>query len=153
MSNKVSYTFIAQDLYTKVTKKVARATAGLQKQFKKFGRVTRRAFSGIRKKVNEAGKDLLKFGKLAIIATAGLTVKLGSDFQAAMADVSAITGAAGKDLQFFSDESLRLAKTSATTQVEVAGAFKAIASAKSSLLKDPKGLSRVTEQILLLKNA
>ncbi len=153
MSNKVSYMFIAQDLYTKVARKVSRATVGLQKQFKKLGNVARKSLAGIRKKVNETGKDLFRFGKIALAATAALTIKFGAGFQDAMADVSAITGAAGKDLQFFSDESLRLAKTSATAQSEVAGAFKAVASAKSELLKDPKGLSRVTEQVLLLKNA
>lgn len=153
MSNKVSYTFIAQDLYTKVAKKVSRATVGLQKQFKKLENVTRKSLTAIRNKVNSTGKDLFRFGKIALAATAALTIKFGAGFQDAMADVSAITGAAGKDLQFFSDESLRLAKSSATAQSEVAGAFKAVASAKSELLKDPKGLSRVTEQVLLLKNA
>ncbi len=153
MSNKVSYTFIAQDLYTKVARKVSRATVGLQKQFKKLENVTRKSLTAIRNKVNSTGKDLLRFGKIALAATAALTIKFGAGFQDAMADVSAITGAAGKDLQFFSDESLRLAKASVTAQSEVATAFKIIASAKSELLKDPKGLSRVTEQVLLLKNA
>jgi TP901 family phage tail tape measure protein len=178
LSNKVSYVFIAQDLYSKVATKVNAVTSKAQQQFKKLEEQTKRnarstgtltnkvgklgrklkagAIAGAKafgSRIKQTGKDLLNFAKIATIATAGLTVKFGKDFQTAMADVSAITGAVGKDLQFFSDESLRLAKSSATAQTEVAGAFKAVASAKSELLKDPKGLSRVVEQVLLLKNA
>jgi len=157
VSNKVSYTFIAQDLYSKVAKKIVRVNALVNKSFKKVSERTTQTLRRVRQQVNKTGRAIAKFSgrSIAVLgaaATFGI-IKFGSDFQAAMADVSAITGATGKDLQFFSDESLRLAKTSITAQSEVAKAFKIIASAKSELLKDPKGLSRVTEQVLLLKNA
>ena len=80
-------------------------------------------------------------------------LQTGADFQTAMADMSSITGATGEDLKFFREETLRMAKASATMAPEVANAFKLVASAKSDLLKDPKGLSKVTEQVLLLKTA
>lgn len=123
---------------------------GLNKKIKKTGKSVN--------KTSDAFDDLKTRAKNAIgavVAAFGVKefIRIGSEFQDALADLSSITGASGKELQFLSDESLRLAKVMAVTQSEVATAFTTIASAKSELLKDPKGLSIVTEQALLLANA
>jgi len=78
---------------------------------------------------------------------------LGTGFEDALADLSAITGSTGKDLEFLKEESLRLGKASKSSSEEVATAFKLVASAKSELLDFPDKLSSVTEEVLLLKNA
>jgi TP901 family phage tail tape measure protein len=154
MANKVTFSFIALDRFTgvgrKVNRSVGRMLGGIRRlklETKQAEAITRRAAGGI-----SAG-----FGKMAAAAGAFFGLRefftAGMRFQDALADLSAITGATGKDLQFLSDESMRLAKESKTAQAEVAGAFKLVASAKSELLKNPKALSEVTRQVLLLKNA
>jgi hypothetical protein len=154
MANKVTFSFIALDRFSGVSRKVNRSVGRmlggirrLKLETKQAEAITRRAAGGI-----AAG-----FGKMAAAAGAFFGLRefftAGMRFQDALADLSAITGATGKDLQFLSDESMHLAKESKTAQAEVAGAFKLVASAKSELLKDPKALSEVTRQVLLLKNA
>lgn len=70
-----------------------------------------------------------------------------------MAELSAITGAVGKDFDKLNAQSLALAKSSVTAQSEVARGIKLVASAKPELLDNLPLLVKTTEQILLLKNA
>jgi TP901 family phage tail tape measure protein len=104
-----------------------------------------------------SSKLLGKFKQLAAgaLVAVGITslVRAGAAVEDSIADLSAITGAGGKDLQFYTKEINNLALAAKTMPAEVGNAFKAVASAKSELLKDPKALSVVTEQVLLLKNA
>ncbi len=48
---------------------------------------------------------------------------------------------------------MRLAKAAKVSAAETVGAFTLVASAKAELMKTPKALSKVTEQVLLLANA
>jgi len=154
MANTVSFVYVLKDKFSRVGRHIGDTTDRLRNKFKGLGDTLKE--SG--RRVNH-GSGLIAGGfKRMIAAAAGFFalknfVDIGAKFQDSLMDLSAITGAAGKDLQFLSDESLRLAKSSRTAQDEVATAFKIVASAKSELLKDPKGLSKVTEQVLLLKNA
>lgn len=178
MANKsfiVQYLIKARDGFSRAAKTSAASTERLKKQV----RETDKAFKDMETRTGKATKGLSRFrrearrsdsalGDLSGRATAGFKrmaaaaagffavqnfFAKGIAFQDALADLSAITGATGKDLEFLKNESLRLAKTSITSADQVATAFKIIASAKSELLEDPKGLSDVTEQVLLLANA
>ncbi len=151
MANKVSYLIQLQDRFSRTAKTISRRMKGIDKDADKAART-------INKKLSGSFKNLGKIAKNALGAVVGAFairefINRGAAFQDAIADLSAITGEAGEQLKFLSDESLRLAKSAAIAQVDVANAFTAIASAKSELLKDPKGLSIVTEQALLLANA
>jgi TP901 family phage tail tape measure protein len=77
----------------------------------------------------------------------------GAEFQDALADLSAITGATGKDLDTLQKTIFTLGKQSATSASEVADGFKLVASAKPELLENLDALAATTEQVLLLKNA
>lgn len=151
MANKVSYIIQLQDRFSKSAKKISRRMKGVDASAEKTARTINKKLSG----------SFLNFSKVATRAlgtvVAAFSIKefitRGAAFQDAVADLSSITGEAGKQLSFLSDESLRLAKASSIAQVDVVNAFTAIASAKSELLKDPKGLTVVTEQALLLANA
>ena len=143
MANEVSFVVVMKDAFVSVSKRINTATTTMRKRFSGLGK----------------GLSLLtrKFGGL-ITAAAGFFglrkfFSEGMKFQDTIADLAAITGAAGKDLQFLQEESLRLAKVSIVSASETAGAFKLVASAKAELLEDPKALSNVTEQVLLLSNA
>ena len=150
MANTVSFIIQLQDRFNRVAAKVDKSMTRLGKNAAR-----------VKKKIASLGKSFRALGgqaknALALIATAfGARefIRVGSGFQDAIADLQSITGTAGVELDFLSDASLRLAKSSKTAQDEVALAFTQIASAKSELLKDPQGLINVTEQVLLLANA
>jgi len=143
MANRVSFIVIAKDAFTRVAKNVSKET-----------RVMQRGFTGLGKKLRLTSR---RFDGLVTAAIGFLGLRkfftTGIQFEDAIADLAAITGAAGKDLQFLSDESLRLAKIAKVSGAETATAFKLVASAKAELLENPKALSNVTEQVLLLANA
>lgn len=151
MANKVGYIIQLQDRFSRSAKKINSQMRGIDKNADKAAKT-------INKKLTRSFSNLGNIAKNAlggVIAAFSIREFLsrGAAFQDAIADLSSITGEAGESLKFLSDESLRLAKVSGIAQVDVAQAFTSIASAKSELLKDPKGLSVVTEQALLLANA
>jgi len=154
MSNKVSFLYIAQDKFTRITNKIGNSSDKARKKFRKLG--------------NEADKSSRKFKKSSGIFTSGLQkialaatafvgirkfIQVGAEFQASIADLSAITGAAGKDLDILTQKTLKMARVSVTSQAEVAEAIKLVASAKPDLLQNLDALTATTEQVLLLKNA
>jgi len=153
VANKVSFIIDLKDKFSRAAKNVAKQIKVIDKGAKKASRTI----------VNKLAPAFKKLKKVAIGTFIGIAVSSavafrkmilsGATFQDSIADLSSITGAAGKDLAKLRDETFRLAKASSIAQVEVAGAFTQIASAKSELLKDPKSLSVVTEQVLLLANA
>lgn len=179
MTTKVSFVIQLKERFLSIAKKIKNSTDGLtksndelcrrfkktdgaakrvSKRFQKLGKDAKALARQIKKKLSPAFGGL-KSKMAAVVATVagGLgfskLISEGAAFQDAIADLASITGTTGKELEFLSNETLRLAKSSSIAQVEVARAFKEIASAKSELLKDPKGLSIVTEQALLLANA
>ncbi len=143
MANQVSFVIVMKDAFVKVSKRIVTATVTMRKKFSTLGK-------GL-------GMLTRKFGGLVTAALGFFSLKkffsVGMKFQDSIADLAAITGAAGKNLQFLQTESLRLAKVSIVSASETANAFKLVASAKAELLEDPKALSNVTEQVLLLSNA
>jgi len=124
-------------------RKTIRQFRQLKTESKSLGRSLFKSFTGLKGLVLGAG--------LFIALKQGITV--GADFQDSLADLSAITGATGKDLALLSDETLRLAKSSAIAQTEVAAAIKVVGSQRSELLSNIPALISVTDKVLLLKNA
>ena len=162
MANKsfvVQYLIKARDAYSAKVEKIAKAMANVDRQNKK----ATKSAGKLNKVLKKTGAGLMaaarkmKFAALAIVAgvvaAAGATLLVGSRFESAMADLSAITGATGKDLDFLKKKALELAKTTITNQDGIAAAMKLVASAKPDLLKDLPALVKTTEQVLLLKNA
>jgi TP901 family phage tail tape measure protein len=143
MANKISFVVIAKDAFSSVSQKVSLSTKRMTKTFDSLGSKLKVVSS--------------KFGALATAALGFVGIRKffsqGIKFQDSMADLASITGSTGKELKFYSDESLRLSKKANISAAEIAMAFKLVASAKAELLKDPKALSNITEQTLLLANA
>ncbi len=65
----------------------------------------------------------------ALLAAGGYAVKVGSNFEAAMSEVSAISGAAGKDLQALTDKAKEMGSTTKFSATESAEALKYMAMA------------------------
>ena len=143
MANRVSFVILAKDSFTKVGRKVVNTTDKMLARFGKMklglGALSNK-FTGL-------------LGVMAGFAGVNKFFREGMAFEDAIADLSAITGATGKDLKFLTDEALRLAKAQKVSAAETVEGFKLVASAKDELLEDPKGLSNVTNQVLLLSNA
>ena len=98
-----------------------------------------------------------RVGPIAATALGGFglasAVKTIATFEQSIADLSAITGAAGKDLRELEKASLDLAGSSTYTGGQVADAFKLVASAKPDLLESTKALTEVTAATLTLAEA
>lgn len=74
-------------------------------------------------------------------------------FEQGVADLSAITGASGKDLDFLRNSAIELGKGVKGGAIAVVEAYKLIGSAKPELLDDVKALNAVTEATLTLSKA
>ncbi len=140
MANIVSYTILARDAFTRVARNVSRSTGNLRTSFTRL---------------TSAIKPMVKGFAAATVAAAGFIgvsgfLETALKFEDAMADLSAITGATGADLQFFSDQSILLSKKFGMSASDIVEAVKLVGSAKAELLKRPKDLMKVTSDILTL---
>ena len=81
------------------------------------------------------------------------SVQASRNFEQAISDLSAITGATGEDLEFLSEASKRFGATTTLSATQSAEAFKLIASAKPDLLQNAEALARVTREAITLSEA
>lgn len=74
-------------------------------------------------------------------------------FDQGIADLGAITGASGKDLEYLKTQAIDLGKETKGGAVKVVEAYKLIASAKPELLENVENLNQVTKAVLTLSKA
>lgn len=86
----------------------------------------------------------------AILGNAYTTIK---NFEQSLADLSSITGASGKDLDFLKNSAIDLGKTVEGGAQSVVEAYKLIAGAKPELLDNVKALNQVTAAAITLSQA
>lgn len=161
--NKLSESFAATkassdravDRIINNTRRVSRSQQSVNKEVKKtdslFKRLGRGAATGA---LNTLKSKLLQFGALA---GGGFGLfkffSVGTQFQDAMLELSAITGATGKDFDFLKDKALVLGREFKTSQEQVVEGMTLLASAKPELLRNLPALAATTKQILILKSA
>lgn len=107
-------------------------------------------------KSNLKGIAQVVFGLSAAYAglrIASTVINSHREFTAAISDLSAITGATGKDLDFLRKKSLEYGATTTLTATQVAEAFKLVASAKPDLLENASALAMVTKEVIALAEA
>jgi len=122
---------------------------------------TKAAFKKVQgdiKKTNSAMKQLTRtagglVGAYAALRVAGKTIDIWRNFGSAISDLSAITGAVGKDLEFLKQKSLEFGSTTTLTASQAAEAFKLVASAKPDLLESGEALAAVTKEAITLAEA
>jgi len=115
----------------------------------------------IDKNVEKSGKGFNKLGGMITGALSGIAVgaifknaiNKMIEFDAKISNLSAITGAVGKDLDFLSKKALEFGKNSTRGAIEIVEAFKLVGSAKPELLKNNKALADVTAKVLTLSDA
>jgi len=92
-------------------------------------------------------------GVTAVGSAIGGSIRDFQEFDKALKDVSAITGLAGQDLEFFKTKALEAGQNSQTGAKQYLEAVKLIGSATPSLLKDKNALAAVTNEALVLAEA
>lgn len=119
------------------------------------------SFSKTEKRVDGFGSKLGKLGNLVGIAGGALVLQqfgraaftAVADFDQAMANLSAITGATGKDLEFFEQQAKNIGESTSLSAVQAVQAFELIGSAKPELLKNKEALAQVTQEAVALAEA
>jgi len=115
---------------------------------------TKAAFRQAKKNTDQL-KNSIKglVGAYAAFKVVGAVISAHRKFGAAISDLAAITGAAGKDLEFFRQKSKEIGETTTLSASQAAEAFKLVASAKPDLLDNAAALAEVTTQVVLLSEA
>jgi TP901 family phage tail tape measure protein len=118
---------------------------------------TKQAMDGLGKSTGLATKAIGLFGAaFAGIGIASTFKKITEDtmaFTKSISELSAITGATGKDLEFYEKQAALIGKTTTLSASQAATAFKLIASAKPDLLKNAEALAAVTKEAVKLAEA
>ena len=81
------------------------------------------------------------------------SVKKIADFEEAISNLSAITGATGEDLEFYKSKAIEMGKATTKSSIETVQAFKLIASAKPELLSNKEALAATTKEAIALSEA
>lgn len=116
------------------------------------------------KKVTTANSQLTSsYGmlKTAMIGITGLSfgavlvgmINTTKEFDSAISELSAITGAVGPDLDYLSDSARELGQVTTLSASQVSIAFKLVASAKPDLLESAEALKAVTKETITLAEA
>jgi TP901 family phage tail tape measure protein len=99
---------------------------------------------------NVLGNLGIAFGASTVIQGAVTTIR---EFDQAIADLVSITGAGGKDLEFFKEQAIGLGKEVQGGASAVIEAYKLIGSAKPELLQNAEALNEVTKSAITLSQA
>lgn len=139
--------------YREVTRAARQGDSALKKidstvgdNFRNVGNYTQ----AVGKLKNVLGQLGLAFGAFEILRSAGTTI---TEFNAQVQDLVSITGASGKDLEFFKEQAIDLGTEVKGGASGVVEAFKLIGSAKPELLENAQALNSVTEAAIKLSQA
>lgn len=116
-------------------------------EFGRQGKETKKATDSLMSSVKSLVGTYVGFQTLRSI------VDQHREFTKAISELSSITGATGRDLQFYKEQALDLGRTTTFSAQEVAAAFKLVASAKPDLLESKEALASVTGEVLTLAEA
>ncbi|MFY8096518.1 MAG: phage tail tape measure protein [Flavobacterium sp.] len=142
----------AQKEFDELAKKVKKADDAVDDFTKNVGNYpTLNKFAGGLKEIVAAfGLVAGIEGVINGIQDAYKTIK---DFDQGIADLKAITGATGKELDYLRKNAIELGKDTKGGAVQVVEAYKLIASAKPELLENVESLNMVTKSVLTLSKA
>jgi len=118
----------------------------------------KKAVSDVNSGLDTVTKALAKYTAAAAVAGTAFvafkkSIQITAQFESAISDLSAITGASGEDLKFLSDAAKEMGATTTKSASEAAEAMKLVASAKPDLLANADALTRVTKEALTLAEA
>ncbi|WP_345873055.1 phage tail tape measure protein [Shewanella algae] len=149
---------------TNTNSKVSSSSKNAGSAMGEAGKDARKGSSG----VNQINRSLLETDSAAATAAATIRrtliaalsgIQLASvvnnsrEFNRSISELSAITGATGKDLMFLRDAAFEFGRTTTLSASQSAEAIKLIASAKPDLLENAFALKQVTKEAIILAEA
>jgi hypothetical protein len=168
MANKVSFIIQLKDKFSNIAGKINKNFDKVDRKAKKAGKQVDTFGRKVKKNTKSAGANVKglggTFGSLtkrvgalalayATLETAMAFFTVGTSFQDAMAELSAITGAKGADLKALGVDARLFSKEFGISADIVAKGFTQIASSKSELLKTPGAVAAVARESLTLAKA
>lgn len=93
------------------------------------------------------------FAFTAIIRGLESFVNTNVEFEQSLANLSALTGAVGDDLEFYKKQAIEMGAVTTLTASQVSEAFMLIGSAQPQLLKSKESLAQVTKEAITLAEA
>lgn len=124
---KTQLSYMEQDL-KKVNQEIELQSSGWYKLGKALEPVGQK-MQDVGKKMESVGKDLTKKITLPLAGLGAAAVKVGSDFEAGMSEVAAISGATGNDLKMLEEKAKEMGATTKFSASESAEALKYMAMA------------------------
>lgn len=112
---------------------------------------TKKSFKSMENSIKSVGTALI--GAFAVQQVIGDATRRVREFDQAMADLQAITGASNKEIAQFEKEVLKVSKNTGKGASDIAKAFQLVGSAQPELLKSADALGMVTEQAVILAQA
>lgn len=115
-------------------------------------------YSSALKGVGDTFKQALGFGSaLAVLSTIGAAFKsaiqTNKEFEKSLSSLSSITGATGKDLEFYKEQAKEIGETTTLSASQAVEAFKLMGSAAPELLKNKDALAATTREAVTLAEA
>lgn len=155
MTDLVSIGFKAD---TRDLKQAGREFDNLGRKGEKAERDTKRSTTGMigsfsKTKVAALGAAAGITAVITATATLNRSRRDIMEFGQSVADLSAITGASGRDLVFYREQAKELGRTTSFSASQVVEGYKLIGSAKPDLLESAEALNEVTENALTLAEA
>lgn len=158
----------AEKKFNTSTKAINKDLDSVARESKKTGDAVKNNLEGASTAGSKFGKTLRTVGETA----AGMFVALGAvevtqrvvgffvdatkaaaNFEDGLAELSAITGATGKDLEFYSEQAREIGRTTTVSADQAVEAFKLIGSAKPELLENKEALAAITREAVTLAEA
>lgn len=140
-----------------------------QQQLIKVDKERKAAMSDMKSETGAWGSTLMKTAATVAVGATAITglvyaaesfAEPARNFQQGLADLSAITGLAGKDLDWLGEQAKKLSETTDKSGIkitssaqEILRAYSLMGGAKPELLKNKEALNEVTKQALILKEA
>ena len=124
---KTQLAYMEEDL-KKVNQEIEFQSSGFYKLGKALEPVGQK-MQDVGKKMESVGKDLTKKITLPLVGLGAAAVKVGSDFEAGMSEVGAISGATGNDLKKLEEKAKEMGATTKFSASESAEALKYMAMA------------------------
>lgn len=144
--------------------RIAESTGQVDRRFKSTGdaaTVTKGKVEGLSGGFKGLFESMAGFAKAGLVA-AGITsvgvsvaasIATFREFEQGLADLSAITGASGKDLDFYAESARKMAASTTLGATDIVKAFQLIGSAKPELLQNAEALKSVTASAITLSEA
>lgn len=132
------------------TKQADKSLDSLQKSFSETDKSAQQLGGGLNKLATSIA------GVLSIAAVVNefkKAISVTSDFNATISNLSALTGAVGKDLEVFRQAAIDIGGSTSLSATQAAEAMKLIGSASPYLLKSADSLKSVTQQAVTLAEA